>query len=88
MDFSLRPRAASMSQRMARVWRRVGANLDRHLVGGAADATGLHLDHRLHVVERLVEDFERLSACRPVFSAMRSMAPYTMRSATDFLPRS
>ena len=32
------------SQRIASVWRRVGAHLDRHLVGRAADAARLHLD--------------------------------------------
>src|SRR5947209_13656795 len=32
----------------------------RDLVGGAAHAAGLHLEHRLHVVQRLLEDLERL----------------------------
>ena len=32
------------------------AHLDRHLVGGAADAARAHLDERLHVVERALED--------------------------------
>jgi hypothetical protein len=55
MVFSERLRAAEISQRMASAWR-APAHLDRHLVGGAADAAGADLDARLHVVERVVED--------------------------------
>src|SRR5581483_12330640 len=36
------------------------AHLDRHLVGGAADAAGADLDRRHHVVERLLEDSDRI----------------------------
>ena len=36
------------------------ADLDRHLVGGAADPPGLHLDHRLDVLDRLLEDRQRV----------------------------
>ena len=36
------------------------SDLDRHLVGGATDASGAHFDERLHVVERLLEDRQRL----------------------------
>jgi hypothetical protein len=35
-------------------------DLDWHLVGGAADPAALHLHDRLHVVERLLEDLERV----------------------------
>jgi hypothetical protein len=35
-------------------------HLDGHLIGGAADASRAHLDDRLHVVERALEDAERL----------------------------
>src|SRR4028119_2052750 len=39
------------------------ADLDRHLVGGAADAARLHLEDRLGVVERRLEDgLRRLAA--------------------------
>src|ERR1700729_3571461 len=38
----------------------LGPNLDRNLVGGAADPTALDLELRLHVVERLAEDLERV----------------------------
>ena len=37
----------------------LGANLDRDLVGRAADAAALHFELRLDVVERLAEDLER-----------------------------
>src|SRR5947207_869208 len=39
-----------------------GAHLDRNLVVRAADTTALHLDHRLHVVDRGTEYFERVLA--------------------------
>src|SRR5690606_40023936 len=38
----------------------LGAHLDRHLVGRAADAAGADLDARLHIVERVMEDGERI----------------------------
>src|SRR4029078_9548618 len=66
--FSLRARAAVISQRMARACRRsahqpctgeglpaLRANLDRYLVGGAADATRADFDGRHDVVERRAE---------------------------------
>src|SRR4029077_934395 len=37
-----------------------GAHLDRHLIGGAADAARTHLDRRHHVVERLLEHGDRI----------------------------
>src|SRR5690606_18435476 len=40
----------------------VGAHLDGHLVGGAADAARADLDGRLHVREGIVEDLHRLLA--------------------------
>src|SRR5712691_13036106 len=36
------------------------ADLDRHLIGGAADAARTHLDRRHDVVERLLEHAERV----------------------------
>src|SRR6478735_3736395 len=39
-----------------------GLDLDRHLVGGAADATGLDLDGGLDVVERALERHDRVGA--------------------------
>src|SRR5277367_3983166 len=39
----------------------VGANFDRHLVGGAADPAGLHLDHGLDVVQRLLQHSNRFA---------------------------
>src|SRR5262249_54565282 len=38
----------------------VGTDLDRNLIGGAADAAGADLDLRHDVVERLAEDSERI----------------------------
>src|SRR5690348_9852602 len=38
----------------------LGPDLDRHLVGGAADAAGLDLEQRGGVAEREVEDLEGL----------------------------
>src|SRR6185295_8135137 len=38
----------------------VGADLDRHLVGGAADAARTHFDRRTDVVERGVEYVDRV----------------------------
>src|SRR5437868_5288614 len=38
----------------------LGANLDGDLIRRATDATALHLELRLHVVERLPEDVDRL----------------------------
>src|SRR5690606_25348992 len=38
----------------------LGTNLHRDLVGGTADAPALHLEHRLDVVERLLEDAQRI----------------------------
>ena len=57
MDFSERPRAASMTHRIASVWRRFARTSDvhRHLIGGTADTTRLHFHGRLHVVQRLLE---------------------------------
>src|SRR4029453_4482857 len=40
----------------------VGVDLDRHLVVAAADPARLHLEARLHVVDRLLEDFQRIVA--------------------------
>src|SRR5271168_2420777 len=40
----------------------VGADFDGHLVGRAADAAGLDLDHGLDVVERLLQHSNRLTA--------------------------
>src|SRR3954454_1323919 len=40
----------------------VGLDLDRHLVGGATDAAALHLEGRLHVVERALEGDDRVGA--------------------------
>ena len=40
--------------------RRAGADLDRNLIGRAADAARPHLDGGLHVVERVVEDLDRV----------------------------
>src|SRR5680860_453499 len=40
----------------------VGLDLDRHLVGGTADAAGLDLDGWLDVVERTLERDDRVSA--------------------------
>jgi hypothetical protein len=37
------------------------ANLDRHLIGRAADAAAADLDAGLHVVERVVEHADRLA---------------------------
>ena len=45
---------------MASVDAALGADLDGDLVGRAADAPALDLELRLHVVERLAEDLERL----------------------------
>ena len=53
IDFSLRFRAASRSQRIASAIAAHRAHFDRHLVVGAADAAALHLDHRLDVGDRL-----------------------------------
>src|SRR5688500_10618874 len=39
----------------------LGADLDRHLVGGTADSAAADLDARLHVVERVVEDADRIA---------------------------
>src|SRR5947209_2551663 len=36
-------------------------HLDRHLIGGAADAAAADLDARLHIVERVVEDADRVA---------------------------
>ena len=38
----------------------LGADVDGDLVGRATDAAALHLELRLHVVERLPEDLERI----------------------------
>ena len=38
----------------------LGANLDRHLVGGATDAARAHLDGRHHVFQRLMEHLHRV----------------------------
>src|SRR4030095_2941471 len=38
----------------------LGAHLDRNLVGGAADAAAADLDARLHIVERIMEDLQRV----------------------------
>ena len=40
----------------------VRVHFDRHLVVRAADAPRLHLEARLHVVERLLEDLQRVVA--------------------------
>src|SRR3954470_3884807 len=37
-----------------------GAHLDGHLIGGAADAPGLHLDRGLDVLDRLLEHLHRI----------------------------
>ena len=48
-------------------------NLDRHLIGRAADAARLHFDRRLDVVERLAEQPRWRDPCRlPV--ALRTCA--------------
>src|SRR6202000_833089 len=39
----------------------IGADFDRHLVGGTADAAGAHFEVRLHVGERLVERLHRVA---------------------------
>src|SRR6478735_7947972 len=36
-------------------------NFHRHLVGGTTDAAALHLEARLHVVDRLIENFQRIN---------------------------
>src|SRR5207247_5919648 len=40
----------------------VRVHFDRHLVVAAADAARLHLEARLHVVDRLLEHFQRIVA--------------------------
>src|SRR4029453_6220920 len=40
----------------------VGVDLDRHLVVAAADPARFHFEARLHVVDRLLEDFQRIVA--------------------------
>ena len=86
IDFSVRARAASMTQRMASVWRRVRAHFDRHLVGGAADAAGLHLDRGLHVVERLRQQLDGIGGLAAGLLADAVDGTVEMRSAADFLP--
>src|SRR5262249_3930135 len=44
----------------------VGTDLDRYLVGGAADATRAHLDRRADIAERVVEDTDRVLAAAPL----------------------
>src|SRR5207245_11372266 len=41
--------------------RALRTDLDRHLVGRAADAARADLDARLHVVQRVVEDADRFT---------------------------
>ena len=53
IDFSLRSRENEISQRTA-----LGADFDGDLVGRTADAAALHLDDRLEVRERLLEDVD------------------------------
>jgi hypothetical protein len=55
--FSLRLRAAVISQRIARA-SALGADFDGDLVGRTADAARADLDRGLHVVERFVEGFD------------------------------
>src|SRR5262245_42470269 len=57
------------------------ADLYGHLVGGAADAAGLHLDGRLDVVERYAEHLDR--AALVLADALR----YTLDSVVDDLFR-
>ena len=73
IDFSGRARACWTSQRIAERHAARRADLDRHLVGRAADAARAHLDQRLHVVERALED--RRAALPSTRSATRSSAP-------------
>src|SRR6056297_42432 len=60
--------------------RRVGgAHLDRHLVGRATDPAGLHLDHRLHVLQRLLENLD--SVVGRHLAAIRDLVDRTVDDA-------
>ena len=56
IDFSARPRAASMSQRMLSDKPPLRPHLDRHLIGGAADAPRTDLDGGPGVLDGALED--------------------------------
>ena len=72
MVVSLRLRAAVISQRIARPGR-ARAHLDRDLIGRTTDAAAADLDLRLHVVQRIVEQLDRIGLGAGV--CMVSMAP-------------
>ncbi|KAI1694179.1 hypothetical protein Ddc_22293 [Ditylenchus destructor] len=57
-SFSLRPRAALISQRMASAWRRSERTIDGNLIGGTTNAARTHFNVRSNVVERLMEQRE------------------------------
>jgi len=60
MDFSLRACAASITQRMARVLRRVAAHFDGHLVGWRRPRGATSPRHGLTLVEPLRQELDGL----------------------------
>jgi hypothetical protein len=61
----------------------LGADFHGHLIGGATDAARTHLDGRLHIVQRLME--QPHGSLLPPLRFSVSMAAYTMPSATRLL---
>ena len=51
----------------------VGIHLDRHLIVGAAHAAGLHLEQRLAVLDRLLEELESVVAAALLFEVLHRL---------------
>src|SRR6202020_2664212 len=89
MDFSLRAVAASMTQRMARVWRRFARSSTGTWYVAPPTRRDLTSTTGLTLSSACCSTAMASTPAAPLFfSLMRSMAPYTIFSAADFLPRS
>src|SRR5579862_8061739 len=49
------------------------ANLDRHLIGGAANTARANLDRRTHIAQRVVEDADRILTAAPLNAVKRAI---------------
>src|SRR6202046_157493 len=89
MDFSLRSLSAAMTQRMARVWRRFARTATGTWYVAPPTRRDLTSTTGLTLSRACCSTAIASTPAAPLFfSLMRSMAPYTIFSAADFLPRS